>query len=105
MVQLLLHSARGAWRRALASSAWATLFPTRQAFAIFCGYIALFIGQGVLVTASQTGGAGSGGGGAGGDNGGHESPQSPHYAYNTSVVVLLTEVLKLAMSVGLYLRT
>lgn len=61
------------------------LFPTRASLAIFVAYISLFIGQGLLVTASQTAG--------------------DHYAYNTSVVVLMTEVLKLIMSVGLYLRT
>lgn len=61
------------------------LFPTRSSLTIFVSYISLFIGQGILVTASQTGGH--------------------HYAYNTSEVVLYTEILKLCMSVGLYLRT
>lgn len=65
---------------------WSDLFPTRGSFSIFIGYIALFIGQGVFVTASQ-------------------SADGGRYAYNTSVAVLLTEMLKLIMSVGLYLRT
>lgn len=65
---------------------WSELFPTRVSFAIFIGYIALFVGQGIFVTASQ-------------------SSNGERYAYNTSVAVLVTEMLKLVMSVGLYLRT
>lgn len=65
---------------------WSELFPTRTSLAIFVGYISLFIAQGVLVTASQ-------------------SASGRRYAYDTSLAVLLTEVLKLLISVALFLRT
>ncbi|KAH8409620.1 hypothetical protein KR222_011608 [Zaprionus bogoriensis] len=86
---------------------WRELFPTKLTFIIFLLYMSLFIGQGerhrerqrerelmlpsralhlagIFVTASQ------------------ESNNS--YGYNTVTVVLLTEVLKLLVSTGLYCR-
>lgn len=63
---------------------WKTLFPTRSSPYVFVGYMVLFIAQGILVTASQT--------------------QGSAYDYNTVTVVLLTEVVKLLVSVSLYVR-
>ncbi|KAG0714617.1 UDP-galactose transporter senju [Chionoecetes opilio] len=54
---------------------WQVLFPTPYSFIIFIVYMALFINQGIMVTASQQA-----------DN---------SYRYNTVTVVLLTEVTKL----------
>ncbi|KAJ0175506.1 hypothetical protein K1T71_008665 [Dendrolimus kikuchii] len=58
------------------------LFPNKQAFIIFSLYIILFVFQGVFVTASKT---------VNGD-----------YDYNTTLVVLLSELLKLIASAFLY---
>ncbi|XP_058058857.1 UDP-galactose transporter senju [Anopheles bellator] len=63
---------------------WGELFPTRKSVFIFLTYMSLFVSQGILVTASQRA-----------DN---------SYSYNTVLVVLLTEVLKLVISAGLYCR-
>ncbi|KAL9952448.1 hypothetical protein ACROYT_G039707 [Oculina patagonica] len=61
------------------------LFPTKVHFLIFVGYMALFISQGILVTATKD--------------------KDNHYSYNTVTVVLLTEFVKLLVAVGLQLRT
>ncbi|XP_059046386.1 UDP-galactose transporter senju [Achroia grisella] len=58
------------------------LFPNKQAFVTFVLYIVLFVFQGVIVTASKT------------ENGG--------YDYNTTLVVFLSELLKLVISAILY---
>ncbi|CAK1600959.1 unnamed protein product [Parnassius mnemosyne] len=58
------------------------LFPNKEAFVIFSLYIILFVFQGVFVTASKT------------ENGG--------YDYNTTLVVFLSELLKLFISATLY---
>ncbi|XP_068632549.1 UDP-galactose transporter senju [Battus philenor] len=58
------------------------LFPNKQAVIIFSLYIILFVFQGVFVTASKT------------ENGG--------YDYNTTLVVFLSEVLKIFISATLY---
>lgn len=63
---------------------WSELFPTKLTVTIFIAYISLFISQGILVTASQD--------------------QSNNYKYNTVSVVLFTEVLKLVISIVLYLK-
>ncbi|XP_058818011.1 UDP-galactose transporter senju [Topomyia yanbarensis] len=63
---------------------WGELFPSKKSIFIFIGYMSLFVSQGILVTASQRA-----------DN---------SYSYNTVLVVLLTEVLKLAISTTLYCR-
>ncbi|KAF4514194.1 UNVERIFIED_CONTAM: hypothetical protein B566_EDAN019393, partial [Ephemera danica] len=63
---------------------WGELFPTKWSAIIFVSYMGLFINQGILVTASQS--------------------SSSEYNYNTVTVVLLTEVLKLAVSVVLYCK-
>uniref|UniRef100_A0A182Q0Q2 CMP-sialic acid transporter n=1 Tax=Anopheles farauti TaxID=69004 RepID=A0A182Q0Q2_9DIPT len=63
---------------------WGELFPSRKSIFIFITYMSLFVSQGILVTASQRS-----------DN---------TYSYNTVLVVLLTEVLKLVISAGLYCR-
>ncbi|XP_059616843.1 UDP-galactose transporter senju [Phlebotomus argentipes] len=60
------------------------LFPSRSSAVIFMSYIALFVNQGILVTASQ-----------GEDN---------KYSFNTVTVVLLTELLKLIVSACLYCK-
>ena len=54
------------------------LFPTKWGLLIFLAYMSLFISQGLLVTASRMG-----------DN---------EYPYNTTAVVLLTEIFKLFLS-------
>lgn len=58
------------------------LFPNKEAFITFSLYIILFVFQGVFVTASKT------------ENGG--------YDYNTTLVVFLSELLKLILSALLY---
>ncbi|CAG9785659.1 unnamed protein product [Diatraea saccharalis] len=58
------------------------LFANKEAFIIFNLYIILFVFQGVFVTASKT------------ENGG--------YDYNTTLVVFLTELIKLILSAILY---
>ncbi|XP_050077840.1 UDP-galactose transporter senju [Anopheles maculipalpis] len=63
---------------------WGELFPSRTSGLIFMTYMSLFVSQGILVTASQRS-----------DN---------SYSYNTVLVVLLTEALKLVISAGLYCR-
>uniref|UniRef100_A0A182MN74 CMP-sialic acid transporter n=1 Tax=Anopheles culicifacies TaxID=139723 RepID=A0A182MN74_9DIPT len=63
---------------------WGELFPSRKSVLIFLTYMSLFVSQGILVTASQRS-----------DN---------SYSYNTVLVVLLTEALKLVISAGLYCR-
>ncbi|XP_053664449.1 UDP-galactose transporter senju [Anopheles marshallii] len=63
---------------------WGELFPSRKSVFIFFTYMSLFVSQGILVTASQRS-----------DN---------SYSYNTVLVVLLTETLKLVISAGLYCR-
>ncbi|CAH3155852.1 unnamed protein product [Porites evermanni] len=60
------------------------LFPSTAHFFIFVGYMALFICQGILVTASRD--------------------KDNHYAYNTTTVVLLSECVKLLVAVSLQLR-
>lgn len=61
------------------------LFATPKHFFIFIGYMALFINQGILVTATKD--------------------ENNHYPYNTTTVVLLSEFIKLLVSFGLQLRT
>ncbi|KAL0880940.1 hypothetical protein ABMA27_002104 [Loxostege sticticalis] len=58
------------------------LFPNKEAFITFSLYIILFVFQGVFVTASKT------------ENG--------TYDYNTTLVVFLSELLKLVISATLY---
>lgn len=58
------------------------LFPARWSFVIFVSYMGLFINQGLLVTGSKT---------------------STHsYNYNTIVVVLFTECVKLISALTIY---
>ncbi|CAF3014255.1 unnamed protein product [Rotaria socialis] len=61
------------------------LFPTRWSFLIFISYMGLFINQGLLVTGSKT--------------------ATNSYNYNTIVVVLLTECVKLISAVTIYRQT
>ncbi|EFA02069.1 UDP-galactose transporter senju [Tribolium castaneum] len=68
----------------MSTFSWIELFPTKLSFVIFLAYILLFVGQGILVTASQKA-----------DN---------QYDYNIITVVLLTEVLKLIVSTLLYCK-
>uniref|UniRef100_A0A1Y1M4E7 Sugar phosphate transporter domain-containing protein n=1 Tax=Photinus pyralis TaxID=7054 RepID=A0A1Y1M4E7_PHOPY len=63
---------------------WSELFPTPFSAFIFVLYIALFVNQGILVTASQKEGS--------------------KYEYDIVTVVLLTEFLKLLTSIILYCR-
>nr|CAH7756363.1 unnamed protein product [Callosobruchus chinensis] len=63
---------------------WKELFPSTLSAIIFVLYIVLFVNQGILVTASQQ--------------------SNNDYDYNIVTVVLLTEVLKLAISTVLYCR-
>ncbi|XP_066590926.1 UDP-galactose transporter senju isoform X1 [Prorops nasuta] len=65
----------------MGSTNWGELFPGRWSFVIFITYMALFVNQGIIVTWSQTKG---------------------HYEYNTVIVVLATEILKLIVSAILY---
>ncbi|XP_076038525.1 UDP-galactose transporter senju [Oratosquilla oratoria] len=60
------------------------LFPTKTSFIIFILYMALFINQGIVVTASQR--------------------ADSSYGYNTVTVVLLTEATKLVVSLLAYLK-
>ncbi|XP_014486767.1 PREDICTED: CMP-sialic acid transporter 2 [Dinoponera quadriceps] len=62
---------------------WNELFPGRWSPVIFISYMALFVNQGILVTWSQ---------------------RSGRYEYNIVAVVLLTEVLKLVISIILYCK-
>lgn len=66
--------------------AWCSkdLFPTKMSFVYFISYMALFINQGILVTASQT--------------------KNNTYTYNTVTVVLLTECIKLLAAILIYLK-
>ncbi|XP_038214868.1 UDP-galactose transporter senju [Zerene cesonia] len=61
---------------------WHKLFPNKEAFIVFALYIILFVFQGVFITASKT------------ENG--------VYDYNTTLVVFLSELLKLVISATLY---
>ncbi|CAG4948405.1 unnamed protein product [Colias eurytheme] len=61
---------------------WHKLFPNKEAFIVFSLYIILFVFQGVFITASKT------------ENG--------VYDYNTTLVVFLSELLKLVISATLY---
>ncbi|XP_045447312.1 UDP-galactose transporter senju [Melitaea cinxia] len=61
---------------------WRKLFPNKEAFIVFVLYIVLFVFQGVFITASKT------------ENG--------IYDYNTTLVVFLSELLKLLISGVLY---
>jgi len=63
---------------------WSELFPTKLSAVVFVSYMILFINQGIFVTASQ----------------GSDSA----YSYNTVTVVLLTEVVKLIVSITLYCK-
>ncbi|PSN45928.1 hypothetical protein C0J52_20207 [Blattella germanica] len=63
---------------------WSELFPTKLSAVIFVSYMVLFINQGIFVTASQS--------------------SNSAYSYNTVTVVLLTEVVKLVISVILYCK-
>jgi UDP-sugar transporter A1/2/3 len=58
------------------------LFPTKESFVIFWAYISLFVSQGLLVKAVQA---------------------SHIYAFNAAIIVLLTELVKLSICVGIYL--
>lgn len=62
---------------------WREIFPGKWSLIIFILYMSLFVNQGILVTWSQ-----------------HEK----EYDYNTVLVVLMTEVLKLIISTLLYLK-
>ncbi|CAK1540564.1 unnamed protein product [Leptosia nina] len=61
---------------------WKKLFPNKEGFIVFALYIILFVFQGVFITASKT------------ENG--------IYDYNTTLVVFLSELLKLVISSLLY---
>ncbi|CAH0702386.1 unnamed protein product [Spodoptera exigua] len=61
---------------------YSNLFPNKEAFITFALYVILFVFQGVFVTASKT------------ENG--------DYDYNTTLVVFLSELLKLVASAFLY---
>ncbi|XP_050665050.1 UDP-galactose transporter senju [Leptidea sinapis] len=61
---------------------WHKLFPNREAFIVFSLYIILFVFQGVFITASKT--------------------ETGLYDYNTTLVVFLSELLKLIISAVLY---
>ncbi|XP_042862360.1 UDP-galactose transporter senju-like isoform X2 [Penaeus japonicus] len=71
-------------KRPSAGGQWSQLFPTKCSLFVFLAYMALFINQGIMVTASQRA-----------DN---------SYSYNTVTVVLLSEATKLVVSFLLYLR-
>ena len=60
------------------------LFPSSSSFVVFISYMAMFVAQGMLVTASRKG--------------------STSYSYNTVTVVLLTEFMKLLFSSAVYLK-
>ncbi|XP_055680466.1 UDP-galactose transporter senju [Lutzomyia longipalpis] len=63
---------------------FSNLFPSRSSAFIFTSYIALFVSQGILVTASQN--------------------ENNKYNFNTVTAVLLTELLKLIVSACLYCK-
>ncbi|XP_055712913.1 UDP-galactose transporter senju [Phlebotomus papatasi] len=63
---------------------FSNLFPSRSSAIIFVSYIALFVNQGILVTASQS--------------------EDNNYSFNTVTVVLFTEILKLLISACLYCK-
>lgn len=63
---------------------WKDLFPTQWSFPIFVTYMALFINQGLLITGSKS--------------------SSHTYSYNTIVVVLMTESVKLICATIIYLH-
>ncbi|XP_037778487.1 UDP-galactose transporter senju-like [Penaeus monodon] len=71
-------------KRPSSGGQWKQLFPTKCSLFVFLAYMALFINQGIMVTASQRA-----------DN---------SYSYNTVTVVLLSEATKLVVSFLLYLR-
>ena len=60
------------------------IFPTPFSVFIFISYMALFINQGIIVTASRMGGT--------------------SYPYNPATVVLLTEVLKFLFSTATFIH-
>lgn len=60
------------------------LFPTKMSFFVFIAYMALFINQGLLVTASKN--------------------KDNKFNYNPITVVLMTELLKLLFSSAIYLK-
>ncbi|XP_046465239.1 UDP-galactose transporter senju isoform X1 [Neodiprion pinetum] len=60
------------------------LFPSRWSVVVFISYMTLFVNQGILVTWSQN--------------------EENSYKYNTVTVVLMTEILKLILSIGFYCR-
>ncbi|KAL5018864.1 hypothetical protein ScPMuIL_004586 [Solemya velum] len=60
------------------------LFPSKCSVFVFIAYMALFVNQGILITASKT--------------------KANKYKYNTLIVVLLTECLKLIVSVFCYIK-
>ena len=62
---------------------FARIFPTPGSAVVFFAYMAMFVAQGMLVTASRHG--------------------AQSYSYNTVTVVLLTECLKLLLSSLAYL--
>ena len=62
----------------------AEVFPNKASALIFVLYMAMFVAQGMLVTASRMG--------------------AVSYGYNTTVVVLLTEILKLLASSAAFLK-
>lgn len=66
------------------SSTLGNLFPTKLSAFIFAAYVTLFVNQGILVTATKT--------------------ANNKYAYNTIAAVLCTELIKLVLSAGIYLR-
>ena len=59
------------------------LFPTKWSLFIFVAYMALFINQGLLVTASRLG--------------------ENSYPYNTTTVVLFTEIFKLILATSVFI--
>jgi len=60
------------------------LFPTKMSFVVFVSYMALFINQGLLVTATKD--------------------KNNSYKYNIITVVLMTEILKLVIASFIYLK-
>ena len=74
----------GLHHRAMAlPDSFARIFPTPGSAVVFFAYMAMFVAQGMLVTASRHG--------------------AQSYSYNTVTVVLLTECLKLLLSSLAYL--
>lgn len=60
------------------------LFPTTISFVVFIAYMALFINQGLLVTATKN--------------------KENKFNYNPITVVLMTELVKLIISSAIYLK-